>query len=530
LKGGLRFLNVRYLIERAVKEYPERTALVFADRRLTFAQLDSRVNRLANALLELGLKKGDRVGMLLKNGCEFIEADFAFAKTGIVRVPLNARLTGRDHVYMLNDAGAAALVFGQSFDETVARIRPELKTVQTLIRVAESASRSGALQAFGYEDLIAAGPAQSPPGAVEAGDLHTLFYTSGTTGKPKGVMLTQRSWANVAINLIIDYGPVTRDDVILNTQPLSHGAGFFVLPFFIRGAANVLIPEFNPAAVFEAIERERVSVLKLVPTMFYQMLESPEKSRYDLSSLHSVIYGGSPVAVPRLIEAIRFFGKKFIQLYGQAEAPMCISTLAREDHILEGSPEAVKRLGSAGKPCLNVEVRIIDENGKDAAVGAVGEVIIRGDHIMSGYWNRPEETAAVLKDGWIYSGDLGYFDSGGYIFLVDRKKDMIISGAFNIYPKEIEEVIVRHPKVSEAAVIGIPDEKWGEAVKAVAVPKKGADLTPEEIIAHCREHLARLKCPKSVDIVKELPRNPYGKVLKTALRDPYWRGQERKIH
>ena len=523
-------MNVKYLINRSVREYPDRTALIFEDRRLSFSALDRRVNCLANALLDIGISKGDRVGMLMKNGCEFIETDFALSKTGIVRVPLNARLTGKDHMYLLNDSGACALIFGEDFAEIVQAMKPGLKTVKKFIRVTSGSEESHGPDEFVYEDLIGKYPEDEPDVPVAAEDLHTLFYTSGTTGKPKGVMLTQQSWSHVTMNLILDYGPITRDDVILNTQPLSHGAGFFVLPFFIKGAANVLIPEFNPGRVFQTIEREKVTFLKLVPTMIYQLMESPEVGRYDLGSLQAIIYGGSPIVVPRLVEAIKLFGKKFMQLYGQAEAPMCISTLSKADHIVEGAEEVVKRLGSAGKPCLNVEVRIVDEHGVDVSSEVVGEVIIRGDHIMTGYWQRPAETAEALKGGWVYSGDMGYFDSQGYIFLVDRKKDMIISGAFNIYPKEIETVIDRHPNVKEAVVVGVPDDTWGEAVKAVVVPKKGMRVTQEEIIAHCRAHLARMKCPKSVDIVEDLPRNPYGKIQKTAIRERYWKGFERKIH
>lgn len=523
-------MNVKYLINRAVTEYPDNVAVIYKNVRRTFRDLNTRVNRLANGLRRLGIRKGDRVGMLLRNCCEFIEIDFALSKTGIVRVPLNARLTGSDHEYMLNDSGSNTLIFGEGFTETIQAIKPNLKTVKEFIRVPEGLSKENALDALDYEDLIKNSPPNESSEDIEEEDLHTLFYTSGTTGKPKGAMLTQKSWANVAINLILDYGPVTEDDVILNTQPLSHGAGFFVLPYFIKGATNVLIPEFKPSIVFETIEREKVTVLKLVPSMLYQLMEAPEKTQHDISSLHSIIYGGSPIAVPRLVEAIQFFGKKLIQLYGQAEAPMCISTLSKEDHIVEGTEEVVKRLSSAGKPCVNVEVRIVDENGRDVKAGEVGEVIVRGYHLMKGYWNLPEATAEVLKDGWVHTGDLGYFDSRGYIFLVDRKRDVIISGAFNIYPKEIEDVIVTHPKVKEVAVIGIPDEKWGEAVKAVVVPKEGAQVTEQEIIDHCRDHMASFKKPKSVDFVKELPRNPYGKVLKTVLREPYWKGFDRRIH
>jgi long-chain acyl-CoA synthetase len=521
---------VRYLIDRAVREYSDRTALVLGHQRLSFFELNGRVNQLANGLAQLGIRKGDRVGMLLRNCCEFIETDFALSKTGVVRVPLNARLTGPDHQYMLNDSGATVLIFGEEFSEIVQRIKPNLKTVKEFIRVSQGLSKENVLDALDYEDVLRQSASGEPVCDIDEEDLHTLFYTSGTTGKPKGAMLTQKSWANVAINLSLDYGPMTEEDVILNTQPLSHGAGFFVLPYFIKGATNVLIPEFRPALVFKTIERERVTVLKLVPAMLYQLLDSPEKTRYDLSSLHSIIYGGSPIAVPRLVEAIKFFGKKLVQLYGQAEAPMCISTLSKGDHVIEGPEEVVKRLSSAGKPCLNVEVRIVDENGKEVAPGEVGEVIVRGYHIMKGYWNLPEATAETLKNGWIYTGDVGYFDSKGYIFLVDRKRDVIISGAFNIYPKEIEDVILTHPRVKEVAVIGVPDEKWGEAVKAVVVPKEGVVITEQEIIDYCRDRMASLKKPKSVDMVAELPRNPYGKVLKTLLREPYWKGFDRRVH
>lgn len=523
-------MNVKCLVNRAGREYPDNTAVVYRDTRRTFSELSTRINQLANGLLQMGITKGDRVGMLLKNCCEFIEVDFALSKTGMVRVPLNARLIGSNHEYMLNDSESNTLIFHEGFTETVQAIKPNLKTVDHFIRVEEGLSEENVLDAIDYEGLIEGSPSDEPSGEIHEEDLHTLFYTSGTTGDPKGVMLTQKSWASVAITLVMDYGPITEDDVLLNLQPLSHGAGFFVLPFFLKGSTNVLVPGFDPSVIFQTIEQEKVTVLKLVPTMLYQLLEAPEKTQYDLSSLHSIIYGGSPIARSRLIEAVQFFGKKLVQLYGQAEAPMCISTLSKRDHIIDGPDEAVRRLSSAGKPCTNVEVRIVDENRKDVPVGEVGEVIVRGLHLMKGYWNLPEATTEVLKDGWVYTGDLGYFDSKGYIFLVDRKKDMIISGGFNIYPKEIEDVISAHPKVKEVAVIGVPDDKWGEAVKAVIVPKKGIQVTEQEIIEHCREHMASLKKPKSVDIIEELPRNPYGKVLKTVLREPYWRGSSRRIH
>lgn len=523
-------MNVEYLINRGMREFPDRMAIVYEDTRRSFIEIKDRVNRLANGLMELGFKKGDRIGMLLNNCCEFIEIDFALSKTGIVRVPLNARLHPSDHEYLLNDSGSRALFFGQEFTEMVISMMPNLKTVKEFISVPRGTGEESELSPFYYEDLIRDNSPDEPTSQIEEDDLHTLFYTSGTTGRPKGVMLTQRSWATVAVNLALDYGPVTEDDAILNLQPLSHGAGFFVLPFFMKGATNVLIPKFRPSLVFETIQREKVTVLKLVPTMLNQLVESPEKFNYELSSLRSVIYGGSPIAVPRLIEALNFFGNKLVQLYGQAEVPMCISTLAKGDHKTQGTKEELERLKSAGKPCTNVEVSIVDEEGKDTKEGEVGEVIVRGAHMMKGYWNLPEATKETLKGGWNHTGDMAYADAKGFIYLVDRKTDVIISGAFNIYPKEVEDVIVSHPTVKEVAIIGIPDEKWGEAVKAFVVPVEGAMITEQEIIDYCKERMASMKKPKSVDFLSELPRNPYGKIQKTVLREPYWKGHERRVH
>jgi acyl-CoA synthetase (AMP-forming)/AMP-acid ligase II len=523
-------MNVKYLIIRAMREYPNNLALVTPEVRRTFRELNLRSNSLANGLINEGLRVGDKVGILLSNCAEFIETDFALSKIGMVRVPLNARLNAEDHEYMLKDSEANGLIYGSRFAEVVKRMRPKLGKVTKYIQVKQHPYDSQVTDNLDFENLILSNESVEPNVKIDEEDLHTIFYTSGTTGKPKGAMLTHKSWASVAINLLLDYGPVTQEDKILNLQPLSHGAGFFVLPFFVRGATNLLIRKFNPEAVFSTIEKEGVTVLKLVPTMLYQLLESPIRTNYNLDSLHTIIYGGSPIAVTRLIEAVEFFGQKLVQLYGQAEAPMCITTLSKRDHIIEGMGEGFARLHSAGKPLTNVEVKVVNESGQELSSGEIGEVIVRGQHIMTGYWNKPEETAEVLKNGWVYTGDLGYTDAGGYVFLVDRKKDMIISGGFNIYPSEIEDILRLHPNVKDVAVIGVPDEKWGEAVKAVVVPKSQKEFSEEEIIAFCRDHLPSFKKPKSVDTIDVLPRNPYGKIQKSSLREPYWRGRQRRIN
>ena len=358
-------MNVKTLIERAVVQYPERTALVFGDRRFTFRELNQRSNRLANGLLALGLKKGDRVGMLMYNCPEFIEIDLALSKTGIVRVPLNARLTVDDHCYTLEDAGAGVLIYSQEHAPAVERIKERLEGVGKFILIDRGAGPAPGGETLDYEALLAGQTPDDPGVEISEEDLHTLFYTSGTTGQPKGVMLTQKSWASVVINLVTDYGPIGRDDVILNTQPLSHGAGFFVLPYFIKGGTNVLIPQFSPEAVFETIERERVTVLKLVPVMLYGLLDYEGKGNYPLKSLKTIIYGGSPISPVRLAEAVEHFGPRLMQLFGQAEAPMCVTVLNKRDHVVKGPDEEVRRLSSAGKPCTNVELRIVDEGGRD---------------------------------------------------------------------------------------------------------------------------------------------------------------------
>jgi long-chain acyl-CoA synthetase len=522
-------MNSKYLIKTAVREYPDNLAFIGHNKQMTFSQINDRANRLANGLLDLGIRKGDRAGILLRNCAQYIETELALSKTGIVRVALNYRLGAQDHEYVLHDSGANVLIFGEEFAGDIASLKGRLNRVEKFICVSQKSGRPQAADTFDYEALIAAGPEDDPQIDIAEDDLRALVYTSGTTGNPKGVMISEKAWVTTTINILLNYGPITQRDLILNLQQLSHGAGYFVLPFFIKGATNAIV-EFEPSLVFETIQKYRVTVLKLVPVMLYKLLAAPDKHAYDLSSLNHIIYGGSPISRERLVEALRFFGQKLSQLYGQAEIPMCISTLSREDHHLDGSAEDLKRLESAGKPCLNVELKVVDENGVEAGPGQLGEVVARGGHIMQGYWKLPEATAQTLKEGWIYTGDVGYRDSKGFLFLVDRKKDMIISGAFNIYPAEIEKILIKHPAVQEVAVIGVPDEKWGEAVKACVVLKPGAGAAAKDLLDYCKQNGAGFRTPKTVDFLDEIPRNPYGKVDKKSLRQPYWERLGKSIH
>jgi acyl-CoA synthetase (AMP-forming)/AMP-acid ligase II len=522
-------MNSKYLIKTAVREYPDNLAFIGHNKRMTFRQINDRANRLANGLIDLGIRKGDRAGILLRNCAQYIETELALSKAGIVRVALNFRLGAQDHEYVLNDSGANVLIFGEDFAADIESIKGRLNRVEKFICVSQKSRQPRAADTFDYEAMVAACPADDPQIEIADDDLRALVYTSGTTGNPKGVMISEKAWVAATINILLNYGPITQKDIILNLQQLSHGAGYFVLPFFIKGATNAIV-EFEPSRVFKTIEQLRVTVLKLVPVMLYKLLDAPDRHQYDLSSLNHIIYGGSPISRERLVEALGLFGQKLSQLYGQAEIPMCISTLSREDHRLQGSDEELKRLESAGKPCINVELKVIDENGREAEPGQLGEVIARGGHIMQGYWKLPEATAQALKDGWIYTGDIGYRDSKGFLFLVDRKKDMIISGAFNIYPAEIEKILSKHPAVQEVAVIGVPDEKWGEAVKAIVVFKPGAKTTQKDLLDYCKKNGAGFRTPKTVDFINEIPRNPYGKVDKKSLRQPYWERLAKRIH
>jgi acyl-CoA synthetase (AMP-forming)/AMP-acid ligase II len=522
-------MNSRYLINTAVREYPDNTALICSDKRLTFRQLDDRVNRLANALLDLGLRSGDRVAILMKNCVEYIDTDFALSKTGLVRVALNYRLGAEDHEYVMKDSGAKALIYNQGFSGDVAAMRGRLHHVEHFICVGDGGPDDLEGGVLRYDELLAASVPDDPGVETDESGLHQLTYTSGTTGNPKGVMISDKAWCAATINIVLNYGPIGETDVIVNLQQLSHGAGYFVMPYFIKGATNILL-DFDPMKVFETVQAEKVTVVKLVPVMLYNLVDAIAGQQYDLSSLKHIIYGGSPITRPRLVQALEAFGPIFSQLYGQAEVPMCMTTLSRQDHKAEGSLEETKRLESAGKPCTNVEIKIVDEDRKEVGPGEKGEVAARGELIMDGYWNMPDTTGEVLRDGWVYTGDMGYMDSRGFVFLVDRKKDIIISGGFNIYPAEVEKVIVTHPGVKEVSVIGVPDDKWGEAVKAVVVLKSGASATGEEIIAFCKQNGLGFRSPKSVDFKNGIPRNPYGKVDKKRLREPYWEGMGKQIN
>ncbi len=519
-------MHVGHLLTRAALRYPGRPAWIQGDAVIPFREAEARVNRLAHALEALGGQAGDRIGMLIPNCYQGLETILAPMKAGMAVVPMNVRLHPGEHEYMLNDAGAKILVYGAELRDHVAAIRGSLATVREFIRV--GGPEGGDLE---YEQALAGRPETPPDRAVEPDALAWLFYTSGTTGRPKGAMLTHRNLLAMVEQFLLDINPARPTDVLLHAAAITHGSGLSLFHHVARGAASAFpdTRSFDPPRIFEAIQRYRVTTMFLVPTMINVLTTAPERARYDLSSLHTIFYGGAPMYVEQLLEAVRAFGPIFVQLFGQGEAPMTCTTLPREEHLAGADPAKLKRLASAGREVTGVRVRVVDEADRDVPAGQTGEIVVRGDLVMKGYWNKPDATAETLRGGWLHTGDVGHIDEEGYVYITDRKRDMIISGGSNIYPREVEEVICAHPAVFEVAVIGVPDDKWGEAVKALVVTRPGADVTEAELVEHCRRSLASYKKPHSIEFLPELPKNAYGKILKRELRDRYWTGRGRKV-
>jgi long-chain acyl-CoA synthetase len=519
-------MNTKDILIKTANQYPEREILVFQDKRIKAREYLNRVFRVSNALLGLGLKKGDRVAVLLSNSHHSVECFHGNSCAGLVLVPLNSRNSPREHLYMLNNSEASAIILGKEFAETVSSILPEASTVSHAICIGDTPHSS----MLDYDDLLAKSSPTDPQIGIADDDMSAIRYTSGTTGHPKGVHRDHRSDITAVYNCLIDGLEIRGTDAVALTGPVTHASGSLILPHFVRGAKVVILPGFNARKLIETIEKERITTLYLVPTMIVMLLAEPGIENYDLSSLRTIRYGASPIAPEVLKRAIDLFGNVFVQGYGLTEGSMPLTLLIKEDHIMDGSEKKLKRLSSVGREVTLTKVRIMDVEGNILPPGEIGEIVAQSDQIMKGYWKNPEATTETLRSGWLHTRDMGYMDEDGYLFLVDRKDDMIISGGFNIYPREVEDVIYMHPAVLEAAVFGIPDEKWGETVKAVISLRKGMTATEEEIIEHCKANLASYKKPTSVDFIDDIPKNPNGKILKKVLKEPYWSGKERKIN
>lgn len=518
-------MNPGLLQTFALSRYPDRTAIIFQDQRLTFRELNARSNKLGNALLSLGLKTGQKVAVLMNNGLELVESLSGIPKIGLALVPLNARQSGQEQAYILNDSEADALIVGDNLWPVIEPVLSEIPLLQQIIVVGGVRNNT-----WNYEDLVERQPGKLPVIEVDEDDIDRIHYTSGTTGKPKGVVgtfgITYDRLVNNLINLDQPIGPY---DVNLNIGPLTHAAGFMMSIYSIRGAANVVLDKFDIDQVLQTIEKEKVTAVLFIPTMMNMILMHPKLRDYDLSSLKRIWYGTAPMAPEKLKEGIKIFGNLFRQNYGLTEAPQPITYLGPEDHIIDGTEKERRRLASAGKPALGVAVKIVKEDETEIKPGEIGEITIQTRQLMKEYWKNPEATAEAFRGGWFHTGDMATIDEDGFIYIMDRKNDMIISGGFNIYPREVEDAIMTLPRVAEAAVVGVPDEIWGESVKAFVVTKPGPSLSEEDIIQTCKNHLASYKKPKSVEFVPDLPKNAYGKVLRKVLKEPFWQGRERRV-
>jgi O-succinylbenzoate-CoA ligase len=514
-----------YITTKNARIFPDKTVLVFKNVRLSYKEFNGRICRLANGLLSLGVRKGDRVGMLITNCHQYLEFYFACFKIGAIATPINFRFGKSEITYVMNHAGVKALITGKPFLKTIEALKAELRDLEKIICI--DYKSDGVDE---YENLLANSPAEEPMIDLDDDEVIFIGYTSGTTGKPKGAMITHRNLLS-STQAIALHKQMQYNECYLCSAPLFHVAGQGgVTATIFFGVKAVILDKFDPKLVLEIIDREKVTMAFFVPTMLHSILEFPDLNSYDLSSLRHISYGAAPMPPALIKRAIEVLKVDFNQSFGQTETTSgYITILNPEDHVPDGSEQSEHRLTSMGKEGINAQLRIVDNEDREMPRGQIGEIIIRGQHVMKGYWKDPEQTARALRNGWLHTGDMGYMDEDGYVFLVDRKKDMIITGGENVYPREIENLLFEHPVISDAAVIGVPDEKWGESIKAFVVLKEGAEAGEEEIIEYCKSSLASYKKPKSVEFLKEIPRNPSGKVLKRVLREPYWKGMERKI-
>jgi long-chain acyl-CoA synthetase len=500
---------------------------VAGDRVQTWSELDSRVDRVAVALQAAGLAAGDRVAILMGNRPEYFELYFGCARSGVIAVPLNYRLTAGEAAQILRHAEPALLVVesahaanGSASVEALGRPVPIWCVGESGMASVAAAAAGGAPSAWdAYERVVAA--ARPAPPYVPTGDergTFAIFYTSGTTGLPKGAMV---SHLNLEMNgysqLVADASRA--DDVNLVATPVYHmGAVFMAVTYMMLGCTQVILPQFTPDSWLGTLERTRATVSLLIPTTINAILHAPELSRRDLSSLRLIFYGGGPMPPAVLERAMRAFRCAFTQGYGLTET-LEATFLVAADHVIDGTSAQQRRLASAGREAIGAEVRIVDDAGRDLPGGEVGEILVRSRSVIDGYWRQPDAGREAIRDGWFYTGDLGYLDEERYLFVVDRKKDMVVTGGVNVYTKEVEAVLYQHAAVREAAVFGVPDDAWGERVTAAITLKEGAHATAEDLIEHCRNQLAGFKLPKRVVFLADLPKNPSGKILKRELRE-----------
>ena len=515
--------NIAGIVRLHGRERPDQVAIVFGERELTWRELDEASNRLANALVAAGVQEHDRIARIEKNGPDYFELVFAASKINAVLVDVNWRLAAAEMRQIVDDAGAKVLFVGEEFASHLDKIESELATVERTVLLGPADATHESVDTFAGSQ-----PATDPGTEGTLQDICLQLYTSGTTGLPKGVMLSNENLFSFIdeVPKQWEFTPTSVSHVVMPTFHIA-GSGWGLVSLAM-GSRMVLDREVNPVQILQEVEAHGVTHAIYVPAVLQFLQIVPNAHDHDLSSMQLVAYGASPITEQVLRDAMaQFATAKFVQVYGLTETTGAVVQLDAADHDPENRPELLR---SAGKPYPWIQLRVVGADGEDVAQGEIGEIWMKGVQVMVGYWNNPEETArAITDDGWFRSGDAGYLDADGYLFLHDRVKDMIVSGGENVYPAEVENAVMGCPGVADVAVIGVPDEKWGEAVKAIVVKQADADVTSDQVIAWTRERIAGFKLPKSVDFAEVLPRNPSGKLLKRELREPYWEGVERRV-
>ena len=511
------------IVERNGLLYPSREAVVDERRRLTFAELSDRAIRLANALIGCGIRQGDRVAVLLPNCHEMVEVFGASEMCGFITVPLNTRMTKHEIASVMSDCSPSVFIFDLEFGDLV----QSLPLVSGPTHIAIETRFAGVSQ---YETVLASAGTIRPEMRPQPDDTAFIIYTSGSTGRPRGVMHGHRGQLYAALSMALD-GNISQTDRIVIPNPMYHAGGRWMqMTYHFRGSTIFLQREFDPATLLETIERELITDVLLPATMLRAVLDHPDFALRDWSSLRTIYYASSPTPEPLLRRALKSFGPILVQYYGGTEGGGVGTTMLKHHHVSDGDANLQRRLSSAGQAKALAKVRIVRADGTDCSVGESGEIIISSPGLMQGYWNNPDATAEVMRDGWLYTGDIGTRDEEHFIYIVGRKKDMIVSGGTNIYPREVEDVLISHPAVLECAVIGVPDEKWGETVHAVVSRQPGMDVTSNELIEFCRSRIASYKKPTTVAFLDKLPKLDSGKIDKVALNKPFWVGKTRRVN
>ena len=520
-------------LKKAVKFFPAKKAIVCGTHHWTYQEFYNRITRLSYALKSFGIDKDDKVAILHPNCHYFLEAYFGIAQLGAVTVPINYRLSPQEIAFILQDSDSKVLIVDPMFQQQIDSIRDKTSGLERIIWTGERHNITES-DDFHYEEILAGSkynPCQEP--GITSENIAQIYYTSGTTGRAKGVMLSHKNVFTHALGTIAELH-LTDNDVWMHAAPLFHLADAWATwAITLVGGTHVLVREFEPKAIFGSIEKETVTLTNLIPTMLNLMVNHPEVKKYDYSSLRLLLSGGAPIAPEIVKKVIETFKCDYVQTYGMTETSPYLTLSILKNHLKQLPPnDQLRYKAKTGREFISVELKVVDTHGKEVAPNEkqVGEIIVKGDIVTSGYWNLPEETANLIKDGWLYTGDLAVIDEEGYITIVDRKKDVIITGGENVYSTEVENVLYQHSAVLECAVIGVPDPLWGEAVKGVVVLKPNYEATEGDIIQFCKERIAHFKAPKSIDFIEALPKVGSGKVHKKELRDIYWKENIKKVH